>query len=440
MNPDALTFASVCSGIESASVAWEPLGMRPIWFSEIMPFPSKVLKHHWPHVHNWGDFTKIPARAMRGSADILVGGTPCQAFSVAGKRESLADDRGNLTLEFCRLADELDPHLVVWENVPGVLTTSDNAFGCFLAKLCGSDAPAVPCDPPTAQEINLNAKTPTVLGHKSSMWRWDKSQSAFVPKWPAFGAAIGPDRRVAWRVLDAQYFGLAQRRRRVFVVASARDNIDPTKILFEYESVRRDTPPSREAGQNPTRGAHGGTDSHGESVGTLMARTRCGMSVQDAAQGHILPIHDKATRHACVTGKGSGNGLGVGRPSDPMFTLTTGDHHAVCVGTLDTECGYQSQAFQSVAAGHVIGTITARMFNALGARDVEEGALRIYNSRARKLMPVECERLQGFPDGHTDIESDTPDGPRYSAIGNSKAVTAVQWIGRRIIKHLKGEI
>ena len=323
MNPEKLLFASVCSGIESASIAWEPLGMTPMWFSEIEAFPSAVLSHYWPHVYNWGDFTKIPAHLMRGHADILVGGTPCQAFSVAGKRGSLDDERGNLTLEFCKLADSLRPRIVVWENVPGVLTTSDNAFGCVLAKLCGNDQPALPTDYPTEQEINLNAKVPKVVGLKSKYWRWDKGRTELVPKWPPCGAASGPNRRVAWRVLDAQYFGVAQRRRRVFVVAS-----------------------------------------------------------------------DRTTRHGGKTGVGSGNGFGLGLPSDPMFTLTTGDIHAVFTG-----------------------------------------------ARVRRLTPEECERLQGFPRGYTSVPyqgKDALDGPRYKAIGNSKAVPVLRWVGHRIIKHLKG--
>jgi site-specific DNA-cytosine methylase len=286
MDPEKLIFATVCSGIESASVAWEPLGMVPMWFSEIEAFPSAVLSHRWPHVYNWGDFTKIPAHLMRGHADILVGGTPCQAFSVAGKQMSLDDDRGNLTLEFCKLADSLKPRVIVWENVPGVLSTSDNAFGCFLAKLCGNDMPAIPTNHPTEQEINPDAKVPKVTGPKSKYWRWDNKQSEFVPKWPTYGAAIGPSRRVAWRVLDAQYFGVAQRRRRVFVVASARDDIDPTKILFEYDGVCRDTPPSREAGKGSASFTPSGFGAYREGCGTLRAKGG------GQARGlHAMPTH-----------------------------------------------------------------------------------------------------------------------------------------------------
>lgn len=221
-----ITYGSVCSGIEAASVAWEPLGWKSLWFSEIEPFPSAVLAHHWPQVPNLGDFTKIRDSLSNGSVeapDVLVGGTPCQAYSVAGLRKSLDDSRGQLTLEFVRLADAIDsvrsvrgrtPCTIVWENVPGVLSTKDNAFGCFLGGLAGED---VPLEPPGG-------------------------------KWTDFGYVRGPRRTVAWRVLDAQYFGVAQRRRRVFVVASA-GTISPEKVLFEFGGMRRDSPPSRKQGQ-----------------------------------------------------------------------------------------------------------------------------------------------------------------------------------------------
>src|SRR5690606_12480373 len=219
------TYGSVCSGIEAASVAWHPLGWQAAWFAEIEPFPCAVLAHHYPTVPNLGDMTTIARRVMTGeveSPDVLAGGTPCQAFSVAGLRESLADERGNLTLKFVELADAIDfvrvqdgrpPAIVFWENVPGVLSTKDNAFGCFLAGLAGEDEPL----------------------------------RAPGGKWANAGAVYGPRRAIAWRTLDAQYFALAQRRRRVFVVASARDGFDPATVLFEWDGVRRDSAPSREA-------------------------------------------------------------------------------------------------------------------------------------------------------------------------------------------------
>jgi DNA (cytosine-5)-methyltransferase 1 len=221
-----MRFGSVCSGIEAASTAWNPLGWKAAWFSEIEAFPSAVLAHHHPDVPNLGDMTLLPGMIRSGEVeapDVFCGGTPCQAFSVAGKRQSLDDARGNLSLIFCEIANAIDdirhdrgeqPSIVFWENVPGVLSTKDNAFGCFLAQLCGGDEP-------------LHAPD----------------------GWPDAGCVSGERRTAAWRVLDAQYFGLAQRRRRVFVVASARDGFDPAAVLFEFDGVRLDTAPSREAGK-----------------------------------------------------------------------------------------------------------------------------------------------------------------------------------------------
>ena len=227
MADNQINFGSVCSGIEAASVAWEQIGWSPAWFAEIEPFPSAVLAHHYPNVPNLGDMTTIAARIAAGEVeapDALVGGTPCQAFSVAGLRGGLSDERGQLTLSYVELANAIDaaravrgdqPSIIVWENVPGVLSSKDNAFGCFLGALAGEDS-----------ELQPPGR-----------------------KWSNAGCVFGPQRAVAWRILDAQYFGVAQRRRRVFVVASARDGFDPAAVLFEFDSMRRDTPPSREAGQ-----------------------------------------------------------------------------------------------------------------------------------------------------------------------------------------------
>ncbi len=231
----SLSYLSVCSGIEAATVAWHPLGFRPLAFSEIEAFACAVLAHHYPDVPLHGDFTRLRDEDWIADADILVGGTPCQAFSVAGLRRSLDDARGNLTLEFLRLADAIDqrraerglqPCIVVWENVPGVLSVRDNAFGCFLSGLSGEDNPFVP---PRG-------------------------------KWTNAGVALGPARAVAWRILDAQYFGLAQRRRRVFVVASARAGFDPAAVLLEFEGLRRDTPPRRQTRQDAAVSPPSGAD------------------------------------------------------------------------------------------------------------------------------------------------------------------------------------
>jgi len=215
-------FGSVCSGIEAASVAWESLGWQASWLAEIEPFPSAVLKHHWPEVTNIGDMTLLPSMIRNNQAaapDVFVGGTPCQSFSIAGLRKGLSDDRGNLTLTFVEIANAIDDirrnngkreSIIVWENVPGVLSSKDNAFGCFLAGLCGEGNPLQPTG----------------------------------ARWSNAGCVYGPERAVAWRVLDAQFFGVAQRRRRVFVVASARAGFNPAEVLFEFDGLRRDSAPS----------------------------------------------------------------------------------------------------------------------------------------------------------------------------------------------------
>ena len=208
-----MRYLSVCSGIEAASVAWEKLGWKPVAFSEIEPFPSAVLNHHWPEVPNLGDMTKYESWKFEEAIDVLVGGTPCQAFSVAGLRKGLADPRGGLSLTFVNIADHFNPKWILWENVPGVLSSRDNGFGCFLGALAGEDGELKPPG----------------------------------EKWADAGCVYGPKRSIAWRCLDAQYFGVAQRRKRCFLVACPRDQGDPAKVLFEWEGLRRDTAPSREA-------------------------------------------------------------------------------------------------------------------------------------------------------------------------------------------------
>jgi DNA (cytosine-5)-methyltransferase 1 len=192
-----MKYLSVCSGIEAASKAWEPIGWEPVAFSEIEPFPAAVLKHHWPKVQNLGDMTKYEQwNIQSGTIDLLVGGTPCQSFSVAGLRQGLKDPRGNLMLTYLAIAERLKPRWLVWENVPGVLSSNGGKdFGSFLG----------------------------ALGELGYEW--------------------------AYRVLDAQWFGVAQRRRRVFVVAHLGKGNLAAKVLFESESVRRNPAPSRETRQ-----------------------------------------------------------------------------------------------------------------------------------------------------------------------------------------------
>lgn len=306
-------FLSICSGIEAASAAWGPLGWQAVGFSEIDPFACAVLAHHHPRVPNFGsltDFRQWPVDAL-AQADVLVGGTPCQAFSVAGLRQSLADERGNLTLTLVHLYDHLTEirhtagrpaPVLVWENVPGVLNTPDNAFGCFLGGLAGEDG---------------------LLRPPGGAWH-------------DAGYVRGPQRTIAWRVLDAQYQGLAQRRRRVFLVAGPRDGFCAEQVLFEFTGLRRDTPPRREAGQStaPTLAARtrggGGLGTDAECDGAVIAETLRGQaeSSQQADKETFVP----ELSYAIQAGAG-GSKFGSGRHNQDTFIpevcapLTT-NHHA----------------------------------------------------------------------------------------------------------------
>lgn len=240
-----MRYGSVCSGIEAASVAWKSLGWQPAWFAEIEAFPSAVLAHHWPDVANLGDMTEIAAAVNSGEVEapeVVAGGTPCQSYSIGGKRQGLSDPRGQLTLSYVELADAIDSKrrgngdqeaIFIWENVPGAFSSKDNAFGYFLAGMAGETEAFEPGPRPAT-------------GCSSKYWRWHKKASKHIPVWSKRGVVIGRQRRVAWRTFDAQYFGLAQRRPRILLIASARTDIDPAKILFESNSMRRTNPPSKQ--------------------------------------------------------------------------------------------------------------------------------------------------------------------------------------------------
>jgi len=338
-----LRFGSICSGIEAASAAWEPLGWLPVWFAEIEPFPSAVLAHHYPDVPNLGDMTRLAARILAGEVeapDILVGGTPCQSFSVAGLRKGLDDPRGQLTRSFVEIADAIDtvraaqglpPAIILWENVPGVLSDNGNAFGNFLGALAGED---IALDPSGG-------------------------------KWTNAGLVLGPAREVCWRVLDAQYFGVAQRRRRVFVVAGSRTGgVRASQVLLVESGVRRDSPPSREAGQRPAgasvagaasgggeRGAgrDGGVDtgrSHwdgdfphptlnqsnniggvGSSNQELFSQRGAYLVPQPPMVAQTIPLLDASKGR--TDARGSRDGSAIGSDGDPMFTLRAGSSHGV---------------------------------------------------------------------------------------------------------------
>lgn len=197
-----IRYATICSGIEGVSVAWEPLGnFKPVFFSEVKPFPKAVLAHHWPEVPDLGDMTKIDGARWQGKVDVLWGSTPCQSFSKAGKQAALKDERGQLTPKFVELANTINPKIIAWENVKNVLAANDNAFGQFLGALAGEDHSLQPAG----------------------------------SRWTNAGYVRGPHRQIAWRVFDAQYASLAARRERVFLVATPLGGADPRDILWERD-------------------------------------------------------------------------------------------------------------------------------------------------------------------------------------------------------------
>jgi DNA (cytosine-5)-methyltransferase 1 len=338
-----MKFGSVCSGIEAASVAWNKLGWSASWLAEIEPFPSAVLAHHYPDVPNLGDMTLLPNKILSGeieAPDIFCGGTPCQAFSIAGNRESLDDVRGNLSLTFCEIANAIDsvrdvPAIIFWENVPGVLNTKDNAFGCFLGELAGEDG-----------ELKPSGK-----------------------KWTNAGCVFGPKRAVAWRVLDAQYFGLAQRRKRVFVIASARNDFNPAEVLFEFDGLRRDTAPSRNSRETTAADAQSGIGTYnkqriGEYSTEDVASTCAARDYKDATD---LVINTIPLNTMTILGRPSDDlkprmGSGIGLETDPSPTITKTHSHAVAYGITENfktvyEMHAQDARVQNV--GDILPTMSA---------------------------------------------------------------------------------
>jgi len=424
-----MKYLSVCSGIEAASVAWHPLGWEAVGFSEIEKFPSQVLAHHYPDVPNFGDMTKYKEWNL-DTVNLLVGGTPCQSFSVAGLRKGLEDPRGNLVLTYCGILDHFRPQWFVWENVPGVLSSGGGRdFGSFL------------------------------------------------------GAVAELGYGFAYRVLDAQYFGVAQRRRRVFVVGYFGDWRPAAEVLFEPESLCRDNPPSREARKDiavftpssigsyregagtlrASGGDLGGGSEHlvaqpYEIGNTLTARMAKGMN-SDCNEGQTpvlepIPIDMRnAGRDPEKHDEMNRQGVGVGNEGDPAHTVTSAFVNAVaqpmvvhgtqdpCVSDVAFAQGRNNGGENVVFAPSEVGPsmgASGPPYSRTGNERVEADALAIHNMAVRRLTPVECERLQGFPDNWTDIKpkgKDTPDGPRYKALGNSMAVPVMAWIGKRIAEY-----
>lgn len=480
-----MNYLSVCSGVEAATVAWHDLGWNPVAFSEIEKFPSEVLAHHYPGVPNLGDMSNYKEWNFgEKTIDLLVGGTPCQSFSVAGLRKGLEDPRGNLALIYVGILDKFRPKWFIWENVPGVLSSSKGRdFGSFLGAV-------------------------GELGYGFS-----------------------------YRVLDAQNFGVPQRRRRVFVVGHLGDWRPAAEVLFEPESLSRHTEESRKKRKDTPRDTTIGIDTSGplaardykdmgtdglnktsekmipttahclqttsndysradgfnmipEKADILMARDWKGLSIYDVHNKAIVEVFENHpadsrvkqmgdTCHSVTARWGTGGGNipfvlnnpiavahgfepGIakreGNPSrfteekSPTLRANMGDNQVA------VSFGWQNSDSQSMSVDTITPTLdksktpaVALAENTIGRQPqnggngngfTEDGPMYTLNATGvhgvsnnmavRKLTPIECERLQGFPDDYTNIKENCPDGHRYKAMGNSMAVPVMRWIGKRI--------
>jgi len=474
-----MRYLSVCSGIEAASVAWEPLGWVPVAFSEIEPLPCSVLKERYPHVPNLGDMTKFEEWDIEpGSIDVLVGGCPCQSFSIAGLRGGLTDDRGNLSLTFCRILERFKPRWFLFENVPGLLSSNGGRdFGSILGAMA---------------ELRYG---------------------------------------FAWRVLNAEYFGIPQRRRRVFVVGCLGNARRAGQVLFNSGCVSRDSKKGRKTKQNVAAltatgvGTCGADDNQGQA-GHLIAGTdfdldgglqvACTLSASDGgvSSGYhpivaamtsrqyadnassetklvVIPLDmrqcsrgEKFTNNR-ASGSGGPPGIGIGNEGDPSPTIGTSHFPVIAISTGDkSHClnaggmgrqDYETEtmvvsSYRTAGDGDVYdsgdktaalttGTDPCANIVAFSGRNrgddgrgydrppnvtgdiagtvdtVKPGCVAGPAVGVRRLTVEECEKLQGFPSGWTDVlhrGKPASDGPRYKSIGNSMAVPVVAWIGSRI--------
>ena len=365
-----MNYLSVCSGVEAASVAWKGLDWNPLAFSEIEKFPSEVLQHHYPNVKNLGDMTNYKEWNFgKESVDVVVGGTPCQSFSLAGLRKGMEDPRGNLALTFCAILDKFRPKWFIWENVPGVLSSNKGRdFGSFLGALAE-------------------------LGYGAS-----------------------------YRVLDAKNFGVPQRRRRVFVVGHLGDWRPTAEVLFESESLSWDSDKSKkkrkDTATKPTNSVGESSSGrmkpllHQDYIDALCARDYKGLNSDSLDKKAIVEVFENHAQDSRVKEMG-----------DTCQTVTS--TWGTGGGNVPFVLGGQHP--NAAIAENESPTLT----NAMGSGG---GHVPLLNKKmaVRKLTPVECERLQGFPDNYTNIKENCPDGHRYKAMGNSMAVPVMRWIGERI--------
>lgn len=413
-----MRYGSVCSGIEAATSAWHPLGWQPVFFAEIAAFPSAVLAYRYPEVPNLGDFTQISREHIADDIDLLVGGTPCQSFSIAGLRGGLADERGNLALEYLRLADRLRPRWLVWENVPGVLSSASHV------------APD-PCPPPP----------PVDMGCDGAEVETEDEYSA--EELHAFNCILAGFSELgygyAYRVLDAQHFGVPQRRRRVFVVGYLGDWRPAAAVLFERHCLSGHPAPRRQTGEGiaptiasrPSGGGGLGTDF--DCDGGLIAKPLRAQAqhshradsdniVAKCVNAHPSRLDAESETFIAFDTTQITSKANRCRPEDgaPRHPLASQAHPpAVAFRTTGNDGCYET--------GDRVGALNT-------ASDPNQNVL-MQASCVRRLTPRECERLQGFRDDWTLVPyrgKPAADGPRYKALGNSMPVPCMRWIGERI--------
>lgn len=472
-----MRYLDLFSGISAPTVAWSSLGWKAAAYAEIEPFANAVLSHHYPTVPNLGDVNLFDWEELKNSAEVLIGGSPCQSFSVAGDRQSLDDPRGNLALKFCRIANTTNPVFTIYENVPGILSAKQNPFGELLSILVGAEFP-------------LNPRK----GHK----------------WESSGFVVGQRRSVAWRVLCASHFGVPQRRRRVFVVAfdyRAGERLFgcvpdqdirrlagiPAAILLEPEGVSRDTSPRRKGRQKTSRNLGSGSESgdwglnqHSQKPdfwsgkkevlpkNPTFSRVSHGTKTENPTLGRVNFITETSSSPDIVAFSFVDHGQDCGYLSPTLRSLSCsrpngGGQVAIACCAIAWNSFAMSDASGTrkdrphggiyVKQTEIASTITCSGVDstiAFRTDNVNSNGIGVYiddkthtlstsssesiispNTPPRKLTPTECLRLQGFPDNYLDISykgKPVAKHRKYRVIGNSMAVPVVRWIGERIDK------
>lgn len=395
-----LRFLSLFSGIEAASAAWVPLGWECVGVAEINPFACAFLAQRHPNVPNLGDITKITEEQIRalGTFDLVVFGSPCQDLSLAGRRKGFDGERSSLFFDAMRIVRWGRQHcgvrFTLWENVVGAFSSNEGRdFAAVVAEMAGL------CD-----------VAPPPQG------------------WGTEGCALGDTALLEWCVLDAQWFGVAQRRRRCFALADFGDWANRPPVLLERDSLRGNSAPCRGSGQ--------------DVAGTLSARTQGGggLGTDFECAGGLQPVvqpFDVANTLTARMAKGMNSDVNEGQTPVIAFDArqdpVSSPYVAGALGSTLPQA--QSVAIRGREGGGTVelGGDVAGCLRASGGGG--DKAHVLIGMQVRRLTPTECERLQGFPDGHTAVTyrgRAAPDSPRYTALGNSKAVPCVGWIGRQI--------